>query len=142
MLYRNKKEKDENAGKWIGVGGKLEEGESPEDCLLREVREETGLTLLRRQFRGIVTFVSDEWGTEQMFLYTADGFEGKLKECEEGELRWIPEEKIPELSLWEGDRIFLRKLFDTEEVFFLKLIYSGDRLTEVRDYEMIPPPRT
>ncbi len=131
MLYRNRKKVDENAGKWIGVGGKFLEGESPEDCLLREVKEETGLTLLSYRFRGIVTFVSDEWGTEQMFLYTADRFEGTLTECDEGELKWIPIPDIPDLSLWEGDRIFLKKLTESDEVFFLKLTYSGDKLVSV-----------
>ncbi len=138
MLYRNKKDQDENAGKWIGVGGKLMEGESPDECLLREVKEETGLSLLRYRFRGIVTFVSDEWGTEQMFLYTSDQFEGTLTECAEGELRWINREHVLDLPLWEGDRHFLKLLNETEEVFFLKLQYEGDTLVRVTHFPPTP----
>ena len=131
MLYRNRKKNDENAGKWIGVGGRFEEGESPEDCLLREVREETGYRLTAYRPRGIVTFTSDRYETEQMFLFTADGFEGEPIPCDEGDLTWIPVGEIPSLPLWEGDRIFL-PLIAREDTpfFFLKLAYEGDRLTE------------
>lgn len=131
MLHRVKKQHDINTGKWIGVGGHLEAGESPEDCLIREVKEETGLTLTHWNFRGIVTFCSNPGNyCEYMFLYTADGFEGTLSDCSEGELRWIPREKLLSLSLWEGDRIFLR-LLDTGRPFFsLKLCYEDDRLCE------------
>lgn len=132
MLLRNKKEIDENKGKWIGVGGKLEEGESPEECLLREVREETGLTLTKYHYRGLITFVSDEWGTEYMHLFTATNFSGELKECNEGELRWIPKEEIMNLNLWEGDRAFLKLLFEEEGFFTMKLRYQGDNLVEIR----------
>jgi 8-oxo-dGTP diphosphatase len=128
MLHRTKKAHDENEGKWIGVGGKFEEGESPEDCLLREFREETGLRLLRFRFRGIVTFVSDVWETEYMHLFTADAFEGCECECPEGDLAWVPEEQVNGLSLWEGDRIFLKLLQKNEPFFSLKLIYRGDTL--------------
>lgn len=128
MLHRTKKEHDENGGKWIGVGGKFEEGESPEDCLLREFREETGLQLLRFRFRGIVTFVSDVYETEYMHLFTADAFAGKETECSEGDLAWVPEEQVPELNLWEGDRVFWELLRRNEPFFSLKLVYRGDRL--------------
>jgi 8-oxo-dGTP diphosphatase len=131
MLHRVKKELDENKDKWIGIGGKFEEGESPEDCLLREVREETGLTLTAWRYRGIVTFVSDEWGTEYMHLFTADAWEGRLRDdCDEGVLEWIEREKLTELPIWEGDRIFLRLLDQDAPFFSLKLRYEGDRLAE------------
>ena len=137
MLHRTKKEKDENHDKWIGVGGKFEEGESPEECLLREVKEETGLTLTRYQFRGIITFVSDEWGTEYMHLFTADTYEGILKECEEGELVWVPKKQINNLTLWEGDKVFLQLLNEKYNFFTLKLRYEGEKLVEnqVKIYE-------
>lgn len=129
MLHRNKKDSDENKGKWIGVGGKFEAGESPEDCLLREVREETGLTLTAYKLRGIVTFVSNEWGTEYMYLFTADSYLGELSTCDEGDLKWIPKDEIKNLNLWEGDRVFLDLLTQDEPFFTCKLIYEGDKLT-------------
>ena len=129
MLHRIRKEADENRDKWVGIGGKFEPGESPEDCALREVREETGLTMHSWAYRGIVTFVSDEWGTEYMHLFWSDDFSGSLRDCDEGELEWVDKGRIPRLPIWEGDKIFLR-LLDTDEPFFsLKLCYSGDRLT-------------
>ena len=128
MLHRVKKEHDENRDKWIGIGGKFEEGESPEDCLLREAKEETGLTLTDYRYRGLVTFVSDEWGTEQMHLFTAGGFSGALRECDEGVLEWIPRERLLSLPMWEGDRIFLDLLERNEPFFSLKLVYRGERL--------------
>ena len=128
MLHRTKKVNDENHDKWIGVGGKFEEGESPEECMLREVREETGLTLTAWRYRGIVTFVSDEWGGEYMHLFTADGFAGQIKSCDEGELEWVEKQRLLSLPIWEGDKIFLR-LLDSEQPFFsLKLRYQGERL--------------
>ena len=131
MLHRVKKTVDENKDKWIGIGGKFEEGESPEDCLLREVREETGLTLKRWRYRGIVTFVSDEWGTEYMHLFTADAWEGRLRQdCDEGVLEWIDRERLLTLPIWEGDKIFLRLLDEGAPFFSLKLRYAGDRLAE------------
>lgn len=140
MLHRVKKENDLNKDKWIGVGGKFEEGESPEECLLREVKEETGLILTSYKFRGIITFVSDEWGVEYMHLFTADAYEGELQEntmldCSEGELVWIPKDEIESLHLWEGDKIFLRLLQERESFFSLKLRYEGDTLVESVLYE-------
>ena len=130
LLHRTKKKNDENRDKWIGIGGKFEPGESPEDCLLREVREETGLTLVSWRFRGIVTFVSDEWPTEYMHLYTTDEWTGELRSCDEGELAWIGKEELCELTMWEGDRIFLRLLGEGAPFFSLKLTYHGDKLFE------------
>lgn len=130
MLHRVKKEHDENKDKYIGIGGKLEEGESPEDCLLREAREETGLTLHSWRYRGLVTFVSDEWGTEYMHLYTSDDFSGELIQCDEGDLEWIAKEKVASLPLWAGDLIFLRLLQEDAPFFSLKLCYRGEKLTD------------
>ena len=131
LLHRVKKAVDENKDKWIGVGGKFEEGESPDDCLLREVREETGLTLLRWRCRGLVTFVSDEWGTEYMHLFTADLWDGTLRtDCAEGELAWLDRDALLEMPIWEGDRIFLRLLREARPFFSLKLRYEGERLAE------------
>lgn len=124
MLHRTVKENDVNEGKWIGVGGHFEYGESPEECLLREVREETGYTLTSWKYRGIVTFVYGEDTVEYMSLYTADGFEGEPVECDEGELEWVDKEKISGLELWEGDRIFFRLLDEGREFFSLKLVYD------------------
>ena len=128
MLHRVKKENDLNRDKWIGIGGKFEDKESPEDCLLREVREETGLTLTDYAYRGIVTFVSDRWPTEYMHLFTADGFTGELKVCDEGELEWLPWDMLTKIPHWEGDEIFLRLLKRDEPFFSLKLCYEGETL--------------
>ena len=130
MLHRVKKENDLNHDKWIGVGGKCEEGESPEECLLREVREETGLTLTAYQYRGIVTFVSDRWPGEYMHLFTASGFEGTVKVCDEGVLEWLHKDALAALPQWEGDKIFLRLIHDPGPFFSLKLRYEGERLAE------------
>lgn len=130
MLHRVKKENDINHDKWIGVGGHFEHLESPEDCLLREVKEETGLTLKSFSFRGIVTFISDEDPAEYMCLYTSDNFEGKLTECNEGTLEWVPFSKIESLELWEGDKIFLRLLHTDSPFFSLKLVYKNGRLVK------------
>ncbi len=140
MLHRVKKENDCNKDKWIGVGGKFEEVESPEECLLREVYEETGLTLTSYRFRGIVTFVSDEWEGEYMHLFTATEYEGELPEnamrdCNEGELVWVPKCELESLNLWEGDKIFLRLLQERETFFSLKLRYEGEKLVESIIYE-------
>ena len=128
MLHRVKKENDVNKDKWIGIGGHFEEGESPEECLLREVKEETGLTLTSYRLRGIVTFVSDRWVTEYMFLYTADDFTGKMSPCDEGTLEWVPKKELSRLNLWEGDKIFLKLLAEDAPFFSLKLSYEGDDL--------------
>ena len=128
MLHRTSKKKDGNKDKWIGVGGHFEKGESPEECLLREVKEETGLELTSYQFRGIVTFISDEWPDEYMCLYTADKYTGDIRNCDEGELVWVEKEKIMDLNIWEGDKIFLKLLMENQPFFSLKLEYKGDKL--------------
>ncbi|MBQ9886588.1 MAG: 8-oxo-dGTP diphosphatase [Lachnospiraceae bacterium] len=130
MLHRVKKENDINHDKWIGVGGKFEKDETPEECLLREVKEETGLTLTAYSLRGIITFISDKWETEYMYLYTANEYEGELTGCDEGELVWVPKSELFKLHLWEGDKIFLKLLDDTDCFFSLKLKYEGDTLVE------------
>lgn len=130
MLHRVKKENDINKDKWIGVGGHFEEDESPEECLQREVKEETGLTLTSYKLRGIITFISNEWQTEYMFLYTADGYTGEMLECNEGDLEWVDKSKMYDLPLWEGDKIFLKLLDTTDEFFSLKLRYEGETLVE------------
>ncbi len=147
MLHRVKKDHDQSHGKWLGIGGKFEDKESPDDCLLREVYEETGLKLTSYRLRGIVTFISDIYETEYMFLYTADRFDGSLSEdtdgslipiiegvktpCTEGILKWVDIDRVPELNLWEGDRIFLKRLRENDDFFTLKLMYEGDSLISV-----------
>ena len=130
MLHRVKKKKDVNQDKWIGVGGKFEGDESPDECLLREVREETGVTLTSWKFRGVVTFLTDGgWEGEYMYLFTADGWEGEfLTDCVEGDLEWVAKEKVPNLPIWEGDKIFLKLLAEDHPPFLLTLEYAGDRL--------------
>ena len=133
MLHRVKKENDENKDKWIGIGGKFEDRESPEDCVLREVKEETGLTLTEYHYRGLVTFVSDRWETEYMHLFTATGYTGTMRDdCDEGELAWIDKEALLALPLWEGDKLFLRLLDQGAPFFSLKLVYEGERLVSSR----------
>ena len=128
MLHRIKKENDLNHDKWIGIGGKFEDKESPEDCLLREALEETGLTLTGYRCRGVVTFVSDRWATEYMHLFTADSFTGTLKDCDEGVLEWIPKDQLLKIPHWEGDEIFLDLIWQDAPFFSLKVCYEGDRL--------------
>ncbi len=130
MLHRVKKEQDENRDKWIGVGGKFETGESPEDCVCREVLEETGLTLTDYRYRGLVTFVSDIWPCEYMHLFTATGFTGTIKDCDEGVLEWLPKDKLMGLPMWAGDRIFLELLDEETPFFSLKLVYTGEELKQ------------
>lgn len=130
MLHRVLKKNDVNKDKWIGIGGHFEYGESPEECLLREVREETGLTLLHYNFRGLITFISDDYQPEYMCLYTADEFEGEMISCNEGILEWVPKNKIRELNLWEGDKIFFRLLDENAPFFSLKLCYINNVLKE------------
>ena len=130
MLHRTKKQNDENHDKWIGVGGKFEAGESPEDCMHREIFEETGLTVTDYRYRGIVTFVSDIYETEYMHLFTVTDWTGEARECDEGELAWIKKQKLFDLTLWQGDRIFLKLLQEDVPFFSLKLTYRGDELME------------
>ena len=130
MLHRVKKKNDINHDKWIGVGGKFEDKESPEECLLREVKEETGLTLTHYAYRGLVTFVSDRWTTEYMHLFTADAWEGELLPCDEGDLEWVDIDKVCDLPIWTGDKIFLDLLHQDVPFFSLKLSYQGDTLVE------------
>ena len=130
MLHRIKKEHDENRDKWIGIGGKFEQAESPEDCVLREVREETGLRLTDFRYCGIITFVSDCWETEYMHLFHATGFTGTLRECDEGQLEWIAINRLLALPQWAGDRIFLDLMQKNVPFFSLKLRYEGETLAE------------
>ena len=130
MLHRVKKKNDINKDKWIGVGGKFEGEESPDECIRREAKEETGLTLTSLQCRGIVTFVNDACEGEYMFLFTADGYEGELKECDEGDLQWVSRDFLDALPKWEGDQIFLDLLWQGAPFFLLTLRYSGDKLVE------------
>ena len=132
MLHRTKKENDQSHDKWLGVGGKFDKDESPDECILREVKEETGLTLTSYQLRGVMTFVSDIWETEYMFIYTADEFEGELAECSEGDLQWIKKTEVMNLKLWEGDKIFLKKLIDGDGFFTVKMEYEGEKLVKVQ----------
>ena len=130
LLHRTKKENDENAGKWIGVGGKCKENESPEDCMHREVREETGLSVTQHRLRGVITFVSDAWEGQYMYLFTASKWHGALTDCDEGELAWVERTDMLHLPLWEGDRIFLALLAGERPFFSLKLVYQGDSLQQ------------
>lgn len=128
LLHRVKKENDLNRDKWVGIGGKFEENESPEDCLLREAREETGLELTKFRYCGIVTFVSDRWEGEYMHLFHATDFRGTIRECDEGVLQWVKKEDFARLPQWQGDGIFLRLMEEKVPFFSLKLVYRGDIL--------------
>lgn len=128
MLHRIKKKNDLNQDKWVGIGGKFEDKESPEECNKREVLEETGLTLENARYCGIVTFVSDIWETEYMHIFHSDSFSGEIKECNEGELCWVDIEEIYSLPIWEGDKIFLKLIEENVLFFSLKLEYKGDTL--------------
>ena len=130
MLHRIKKKNDINKDKWIGIGGKFEQEESPDECLLREAKEETGLTLTSWRCRGVVTFLNTECDGEYMYLFTADGYEGQLKECDEGDLQWVSRDFLYSLPMWEGDKIFLDLLWQDAPFFLLTLRYDGDRLVE------------
>lgn len=138
MLYRNKKENDPNEGKWIGIGGKIEAGETPEECIRREVMEETGLILTDLYFHGIIKFISESWGDEDMYLFSSSGYEGEMNDlCDEGELRWIERDKLLSLPLWEGDKHFLKALLSGRDRIEMTLIYRGtgseEHLSEVID---------
>ncbi len=130
MLHRVKKKNDINHHKWIGIGGKFEKDESPEECLLREAKEETGLTLTSWRCRGVVTFLNTQCEGEYMYLFTADGFTGDLTDCPEGDLQWVSRDFLDALPTWEGDKIFLDLLWQDAPFFLLTLRYDGDRLTE------------
>ena len=130
MLHRVKKKNDINKDKWIGIGGKFEDQESPDECILREAKEETGLTLTSWRCRGVVTFLNTGCDGEYMYLFTADGWEGNMKECDEGDLQWVSREFLYSLPMWEGDRIFLDLLWQDAPFFLLTLRYDGDQLTE------------
>lgn len=132
MMHRIKKENDINKDKWIGIGGHFEKDETPEECLLREVKEETGLTLTEYKLRGVITFISDKWQTEYMFLYTASGYEGIIGECSEGKLEWIDKNAVYNLPIWEGDKIFFKLLEENDRFFELKLRYEGEKLAEYK----------
>ena len=137
MMHRVKKAHDINHDKWIGVGGHFEPDETPEECLLREVREETGLVLTAYRLRGLVTFLSDVCEPELMCVFTADAFDGEMIECDEGELAWVEKSDVLALPTWEGDRVFLERFLSGDERFFsIKLRYEGDKLVEkkITDY--------
>jgi 8-oxo-dGTP pyrophosphatase MutT (NUDIX family) len=141
FLYRNKKKNDPNAGKWIGIGGKTEPGETPEQCVKREVFEETGLTLTEYHFHGVIRFVSEMWEDEDMYLYSATGFEGELRtDCDEGELKWIDKSMIGDLPMWEGDSYFLKALLEGRDRINMVLTYEGrgdeEHLATVKDLDL------
>lgn len=129
MIHRVKKKNDMNKDKWLGVGGKLEAGESPFDCAKREIKEETGLTVDKLRYHGIITFVSDLYGTEYMHLFSANEYEGEIDyNCDEGTLEWVKIEDVPSLPIWEGDKIFFELMEKEDRFFSLKLCYEGDKL--------------
>lgn len=138
LLYRNKKENDPNEGKWIGVGGKIEEGETPDTCVIREVREETGLILTDYSYCGKVRFISEAWDEEEMYLFSATGFTGEIsRDCDEGELSWVEKDRVADLPMWEGDRYFLKEMTDGRRDIDMTLVYKGtgdqEHLHEVID---------
>ena len=130
MLHKTKKKNDINKDKWLGIGGKFEEGESPEECIVREVMEETGLKLNSYQLRTIVTYVSTNWETEYMYVFTSNDFTGELIECNEGDLQWIDKKEVTKLNTWEGDKIFVEKLQNDSSFFTVKFEYDGDKLVK------------
>lgn len=136
MLHRTKKKNDLNKDKWLGIGGKFEEGESPEECIVRETREETGLILKDYKLHCIVTYVSTNWETEYMYVFTSKEFEGNLIECNEGDLQWVDKDKVACLNTWEGDKIFLNKIQNDDGFFTVKFEYDGDKLLryDVKEY--------
>ncbi len=132
MMHRVKKENDINKDKYIGIGGHFEKDESPEECLTREVKEETGLTLNSFKLRGVITFICDKWQTEYMFLYTSNDFSGIISDCNEGDLVWIDKKEVYNLPIWEGDKIFFKLLEERQDFFTLKLKYQGETLIETK----------
>ncbi len=128
MLHRIKKDNDLNKDKWVGIGGRFIDKESPEECNAREVYEETGLILGKTKYCGIVTFISDKWETEYMHIFHTIDFCGSLKECDEGELCWVDKKELYSLPIWQGDKIFLKLLEQNSPFFSLKLEYQGDTL--------------
>lgn len=134
MLHRIYKKNDVNKEKWIGVGGKFESGEAPEECLKREVYEETGYTLLDYRFRGVLTFICDVQEPEYIFVYTSEHFEGELKECDEGVLKWVDKKDVLTLNLWEGDKRMFKYLEEKAVPFSLKLEYEGNTLKSIEDF--------
>lgn len=128
MLHRTKKKNDINEGKWLGIGGKFKDKESPEDCIIREVKEETGLTLNSVKLRGILTFINTLCETEYIYVFTSNDFTGNLIECNEGELKWVDKDKVTSLNLWEGDKIFIEKIKEESPFFTIKYVYDGDTL--------------
>lgn len=130
MMHRVKKNNDINKDKWVGVGGKFEENETPDECVLREVYEETGLTLKQFRLRGVITFLSNEYEGEYMYLYTASEYEGSIHECDEGNLEWVAKDEVTELPIWEGDKLFFEELNADRGFFTMKLRYEGDSLVE------------
>lgn len=130
MLHRVKKKNDINKDKWVGVGGKFEEDETPDECVLREVYEETGLILKDFRLRGVITFLSNEYEGEYMYLYTATDYDGEIHECDEGNLEWVLKDKVLELPIWEGDKLFFEELNADRGFFTMKLRYKGDSLVE------------
>ncbi len=136
MLLRNKKKNDINEGKWLGIGGKFETGETPEECVCREVKEETGLTLDDYTMRGVITFSSAGYEDEYIYVFSSDSFHGELTDCDEGELKWIRKSDLMDINLWEGDKIFLKLLLEGSPFFSVKLSYRGDELihSSVRTY--------
>lgn len=136
MLHRTKKKNDLNKDKWLGIGGKFEEGESPEECIVRETREETGLILKSYKLRCIVTYVSTNWETEYMYVFTSKDFEGEMIECNEGDLQWVDKDKVVDLNTWEGDKIFLEKIQNGDGFFTVKFEYDGEKLLryDVKEY--------
>ncbi len=135
MLHRTKKENDQSHDKWLGIGGKFEKDETPDECMIREVKEETGLDVLKYRFAGVVTFLSDIYETEYMFLFAVTEYQGQIKECSEGDLAWVEKSRIPELYIWEGDKLFLERMQKSDKFFSMMVRYEGDDLADWKFYD-------